>query len=217
MANSSGAALVYKTQGGTGQVFASGSQLLLEAGASMTINGPLDLSGGNVILPGSLGRGYQPLRPIGAKTTATASGIVPFTTTGIQPKLANPDITSGYLGWTWATANVNPIYCEPWRVPDDLATAGGLTVHVIASGGVANATNALHVAMRAGTATADVIAGTSGNVALTGAAAESTLAIASGNVPATGFMSFSLYPENSHASAAITLYALGVSYRKKTS
>jgi len=217
MANSSGAARVYKTQGGTGLVFASGSRLLVEQGASVQFNTTLDLASAALILPGSLARGYIPLRPIGAKTTATASGIVPFSTTGVQPKMANPDITSGYLAWTWATANTNPMYFEPVRVPDDLSTAGGLTAHLVASGAVANATNALHLAMRAGTATADVIAGTSGNIALGGAAAETTLAISSGNVPATGFMSFSLYPENAHATGAISLYALGLSYQKKTS
>lgn len=204
-----GQSRVYRRQGATEITVASGGRVVVEAG------GQIDASAGAMTLPGSLGRGYIPLVPIGVKTTATASGIVPITATSVNPKLTNPDITSGYLGWEWSTAagNINDLYFAPIRVPSDLATAGGLSVHVVASGAAANATNALNVRMRAGTATAAILT----THVLAAAPVETTAVIASGSVPATGFMSFSAAPENAHASGNVRLLAAGLSYQRRTS
>jgi hypothetical protein len=182
----------------TQMVFGSGSRLLIEAGA-------------NITMPNTLARGYIPLVAVGVKTTATASGIVPWTATSVSPKLSNPDITSGFISWQWATAAVNPMYFAPVRVPEDLATAGGMEVHVVAQS-ASGATNQLNVAVRAGTATANV--GTT--QVLTSSPVESTIAITSGNTPSSGLVSVSIFP-SAHATGVIDFYTAGISYQKRTS
>lgn len=224
-----GQSRVYRRQGATDLTVASGGRITIEQGglldasgqiniganATMTMNALLNASLGAIALPGALRRGYIPLVPVGVKTTATASGIVPITATSVNPKLTNPDITSGYLGWEWSTAagNANPLYFAPVRIPDDFDTASGFSIHVVASGAVANATNALNMSLRVGTATAALL-----STAVLGAApVEVTMAVATGALAATGFMSLSAYPENAHASGNVRLLSAGLSYRRRTS
>ena len=143
---------IYRETGGssgsTALVFASGGVARGEAGSSLSWAGVADFTSARVTLPGSLGRGYIPLVARGVKATATASGLVTAWTTALNPALVNTDITSGYSGYRWATANLNPLHFEPVRVPLDFSSAGGLNVHTIASGAAANATNAKTVMIR---------------------------------------------------------------------
>lgn len=220
MANASGQSRIHREitrgpSGGATMTFASGARLAFDAGASMTFQGVADFTSGRITFPPNLARGYIELVPKGVKTTATASGLITAWTTGVNPAYVNPDITSGYAGYRWSTAAgaQNPLHFGNVRVPGDLATGGGLSVHVVATGAVANATNAINVLMRAGTATAAI----NTTHVLGAAPAETTAVIASGSVPATGFWSFSAFPENAHASGNITLYGVGLSYTKRTS
>ena len=224
---------VYREQNASRQVVASGGTLLVEPGGTLTASGQITFGAGSsftmdstvtltgllnaslgaVALPGSLRRGYIPLTPIGVKTTATASGIVPLTT-GTNPQLHNPDITSGFLRYRWTSAagSLNPLFFAPVRVPDELATDGGLVINVVGVGASANASNELNIAVRAGTATANV----GSTRALTSSPVQSTMAVTSGNTPATGLISISVFP-SAHASGAIDLYSMGIAYRRRTS
>mgnify|MGYP001599408615 FL=1 len=205
-----GQARVYRTPGATGEVIASGGTLLVEAG------GHIDASAGRITLPGVLRRGFVSLDPLNAqaKTTATASGVVPLSTgTNPQRHSANVDaVGPSRVRWTTAAGATNPLVFPAWRVPFDLATAGGLEIVLVAEGGSGNASNELNVRLFNGTATADL----GSTRALTSSPVESTVAITSGNMPATGFVTLVMSP-NAHASGAIDLYAVGFSYLRKTS
>ncbi len=211
---SSGQTRIYKEQFGPAsnarEVFASGARLLIEAGASFTMNAPMDLSAGQVTMPGNLARGYAPLVARGVKTTATASGIVTAWTTAIVPKLTHVDVTGGPIGYTWATANVNQLFFEPWRIPDDLSTAVPMRVHYNAES-ASGATNDIAIRIH-GNSTVNL--GATG--ALTTTPTERAISVASGSVPTSGVVYVSAFP-GTHATGTVTLFSVGISYGKKTS
>lgn len=195
----SGQAKVYRKQGATEQVIDAG--------------GYLNIASGKVRFPGNLARGYDSLVPVAAKTTATASGVITNFTTGTQPSIRTAEIASGSLiyGWSTAAGNDNPLYCAPWRVPNDLSTADPIRIHYkMRTSGAA--TNGVAFIARANAATADIGA----TAVLSSSPAEAYIEIASGSVPATGCINLTIKP-NTHATGNVALYSIGVSYGRKTS
>ena len=169
--------------------------------------------GGNAVhLPGALGKGYANLSPLGAKTTATASGLVTDLTTATIPRLGTLGVASGGISYEWASAGAGFLYFEPWRIPSDLSTADGLSIHYLAEC-ASGATRQCDIkAFAAGGSTANL--GTT--AALSSTPSERTLTIASGSVPATGWLSIAWGP-TSNATGSVYLYGVGLSYTKKTS
>ncbi len=208
---------IYKTQGATALVFSSGAELQVTSGAEINlgIGATANFTSGVVKMPGNLARGYDSLVARAAKTTATASGVITGFTTGTQPFLRTFEQASGALvyGWTSAAGMGNPLYYEPWRIPNDLSTADPLRLHYTARASGNAATNQLNFAIRAGTATADL--GTTGPVDYSATHAERTISVASGSVPASGILNVSVFP--TAASGTVRLFGLGISYGKKTS
>ena len=232
---------IYRETGGasgaTAEVFASGAVARFEQGSSLLASGQITfganssfraeggavftggvvLTSGQFTAPGSLARGYIPLNLTNAlaKTTATASGVVPLTT-GTNPQRHNPDITSGFLRtrWTSAAGFQNPLYLEPIRIPNDLSTAGGIRVHLFGEAASADAQKDVTVNARAGTATAAF----AGTVTLTTTPTEQVATLASGSIPtAAGLLSLSMFPTSAHASGSVDLYGAALSYAKLTS
>lgn len=171
--------------------------------------------GGNAVhLPGSLGRGYLALSAIGAKTTATASGISAITgASGTTALVGMTNVgVSGPVGYRWATNNGFRLYFAPVRIPDDFATADPVYVHYTGEN-TSGATRDCKVIVHAGvTATADL--GSSG--ALSSTPQERTITLSTGSIPASGYLSVAWAP-TSGASGSVSLYGIGISYGKKTS
>jgi len=184
-----------------------------QGGATFHVDasGHLNIASGRVTFPPNLARGYIPLSVAGVKTTATASGIVTAWTTAVQPKLLTHEVTSGVTKYEWATANVAPLIYKNLRLPDDMSTAGPLRL-VYTAESVSGATNDINWQIRAGTATANLGA----TAALSSTPIERTVAVASGSVPASGFIGVTVFP-GAHATGAVSLYAAGISYAKRTS
>ncbi len=202
-----GQSKVYKTQGATGLIVASGGTVNFNGGA-------LDLTSGRVSMPANLARGYASLTPIGYKATATASGIVTAMTSGTTALvgLVNNGIATGAPAYRWSTNNGARLYFAPWRIPNDLSTASPLYVLYNAEN-VSGATYDCKVTVHGGgTATADL--GTTG--ALSSTPIERSISVASGSIPATGLLAVAWAP-TSGATSAVYLYAAGISYAKKTS
>lgn len=173
------------------------------------------LQGGNAVhLPGSLGRGYLALAAIGAKTTATSSGISAITgasgTTALIGMINSG--VSGPVGYRWATNNGFRLYFAPVRIPDDFATADPVYVHYTAENS-SGSTREANVIVHAGvTATANL--GTTG--ALSSTPQERTVTLSTGSIPASGYLSVAWAP-TSGATGTVSLYGAGISYGKKTS
>lgn len=196
----SGQAKVYAKQGAT--------EFTIDAG------GRLNAASGEIVFPGALARGYDALTAIGAKTTATSSGISAITgASGTTALVGMVNVgVSGPVGYRWATNNGFRLYFAPWRVPNDLSTADPL--YVIYTGeNTSGATRDCNVIIHGGvTATANL--GTTG--ALTSTPIERTITVASGSIPSSGSMTVAWAP-TSGATGAVYLYGVGISYAKKTS
>lgn len=204
---------VYKTQGASAIVVSSGGEIQITSGGEISLGAgaSANFTSGTVALPGNLRRGYDTLIVKGAKTTATASGVVTAFTTAVHPKLKTFEVASGALLYEWATGHVEPLLYEPWRIPDDFSTGDGLYVHFTGES-VSGATNDLNIAVRSGTATADL--GTT--AALTSTPSEQYIEVGATALPASGLLNVSIFP-SAHATGAISLFSAGISYYRSSS
>ena len=209
-----GQSRIYRPQSGAGPstalVVATGGEIEFQGGA-------LNLASGRITMPPNLARGRIQLSILAAqaKTTATASGVVPLTT-GSQPARHTADVTSGLTRVRWASGagNANPLSFDQVILPDDFASEGGIRVHVFGEAASANAQKDLTVRARMGTATAAV----SGVITQTTTPITGETTLASGSVAsAGGLVSISMFPTSAHASGPVDIYGAALSYVKRTS
>lgn len=198
---------VYREQGGSRQVVASGGTILVEAG------GTIDASAGSITLPGTLRQGFVDLPLLGAWEVASADSLNALTS-GTNPSLGRINAGTdpkGKISWSTAAGTTDPVQWDV-MLPPDVASGGGLTVGLYGEGASANATNELNVRVFFGVG--DANAGTT--VALTSAPGLRTIAVASGDVIVNTPLSIIVSP-NAHASGAIDLYGGRIVYTRRTS
>ena len=200
--------------------------MVVDTSSVLRGDGTFNFASGRVTLPGSLGRGYIPFKLGGGagKATATASGLVSPLATGAQPSYKTMDTTNAVwvprLRWTSAAGATNQYFLNTFRIPNDLATAGGIKVHLIGERSSAQSTaggsGAVQVRIYANAVTTTGWTDIGTTHELTSAPVESTASVTSGNTPASGFITVALVP-NPHSTGSIDLYAGGLSYQRKTS
>ena len=101
-------------------------------------------------------------------------------------------------------------------MPDDLATAGGLSVRIMGtrvSGSATGTTQEFKVQFYSNVSTAS---GGFTTIAYSTTIQVTSALIASGSVPASGFFTIALRPAD-HASVEVRLYSAGLAYTKRTS
>lgn len=214
---------VYREQGATGIVVASGGRILVEGGGTIRVQGAsgiiLDASGridaasGSIILPGTLRQGFIDL-VLGAAWEVSSADSLNALTSGTNPSFGRVNAGTdpkARIAWSTAAGSLDPIQ---WDVdlPPDVATASGLTIALYAEGASANATNEVSVGVFFGVG--DANAGTT--VALTSTPGYRTVQVASGDVLPNTPLAVIVTPSG-HASGAITLYGGRVIYNRLSS
>lgn len=221
---------VYRKQGGREQVVASGGTLTLEAGSTLKSEGVVDLSSAAVTLPGSLGRGYMDLgdKLFGARQAASGETISSGSTAptlffgGLlmpdgAPALKMLSTADPILSLQWASAIVVPVALPPISLPEDLSTAGGLTIELfgeaVGTATTAYANQSFKINARSGVGDTEMGA-THPN--LTTTPSWKGITLASGDINATAPLNIILTPQT-HAGRQLNLYGMRASYTKKTS
>ena len=190
--------------------------------------GTLDITSGKIQLPGSLGLGYMSLgrELFGARETASNEKLTSGTSapTYFWGGLLLPDTTPSLdllstaipiMRLQWVSGNVDSLALPPVALPQDMATAGGMTIglygETIGSASAQDATDAL---------TVNAIFDLGTDVGTTAPAFTSTpgwksISISSANIT-TGTLNLRIFPQT-HAAQAITLYNMRATYTKRTS
>ncbi len=144
-------ARVYRKQGATAQVIASGGTLEVQPG------GVIDVSSGSIVLPANLKRGFQPLNifagrimasgenffdiivnTTGASLNASVGGILHA---GSVPALQTGSTVARGAQISWASGQAQVVAFPPIPIPPDFASAGGLVIHALAERASDNASN----------------------------------------------------------------------------
>ena len=239
MANASGQARVYRSQGATEMVVASGGRILLEpgstlqasgsilfgagssfqasgqitfgAGSSFAMNGTMDASAGAIILPGVLREGVIDL-PLWAAAEVSSADSLNEMTSGTNPAIGRINAGTdpkGRVRWTSGAGGNDPIQWD-LHVPTDLSTAFPLRVQLY--GEVASgAVNGWNVDVRFGVGDANAGA----TVALTSTPTNATVAVASGDILANTPLSVVVNPVSS--TGTVDLFGARVVYTKRSS
>lgn len=225
MANASGQARVYRSQGATEMVVASGGRILLEpgstlaasgqitfgAGSTFTLNSTLDASGGAIILPGVLREGVIDL-PLWAAAEVSSADSLNELTSGTNPAIGRINAGTdpkGRIRWTSGAGGADPIQWD-LHVPTDLSTAFPLRVQLygeVASGAV----NGWNVDVRFGVGDANAGA----TVALTSSPTNATVSVASGDILANTPLSIVANPVSS--TGTVDLFGARLVYTKRSS
>ena len=134
---------VYREQGASALVIASGGTLRVEAG------GTLNLASGTLSLPTNLRRGFVPLDIFAVRTLASGETFQSFNVSasgaalptgsvggligaGTIPALAMFSTAAMAPHALWASGEQAAIAFPPVPIPPDFSSAGGLTIHAIA-------------------------------------------------------------------------------------
>lgn len=189
----------------------------------------LDLSG-SVQLPGSLARGYINTGPnlFGGRNAASNETIASGSSapTAFWGGMLMPDgnpamkfLSSGDKVWMlqWASAQVAAVAMLPVALPNDMSTAGGLTIEfygeTYGTASAADAKDCLTIVPHFG------IGNTSGTPTtapdFTSTPSWKGITVASGTVT-TDDLTVTVYPA-AHAARGLQVYGARVSYAKKTS
>lgn len=190
----------------------------------------LDLASGRVTLPGSLGRGHVNLAAamFGGRNAASDETVASGSSapTAFWGGLLMPDgvpamkyVSTADKTWMldWASAGVATVAMLPISIPQDLATAGGLTVEFYGETyGTASATDAKDCL----TIGADWAIGGTSDTPTTAPDFTSTpswkgITIASGSITSDS-VTLRIFPA-AHALRGIRVYNARMSYQKKTS
>lgn len=201
-------------------------------GATMHFDedGHLDLTSGSIALPGSLGRGYLNIGAnlFGGRNAASNETIASGSSapTAFWGGILMPDgapalkfLSSGDKVWSlqYASAVVAAVAMLPIPMPNDMSTAGGLTVEFygesVGTGTASDAKSCLTIVPHFG------VGNTSGTPTthpdFTSTPSWKGITIASGTVT-TDSLTLTVYPA-AHAGRAIYIYDARISYAKKTS
>jgi hypothetical protein len=221
-----GQSKVYKTQGATAVIAASGGTFKLDGGAA-------NFASGRVTMPPALAKGYLDLSAylMGARQLASAEQFIPGTSgeiafwggvlvgaggTAGTPALVLTASNDQSLYLNYASAVVVGIKLPPIALPGDLSTAGGLTISLygetVGSASAADAKDAFDI--RAWFDIGDTECGAT-HPDFTSTPAFKSVTVASGDVT-TGILNITLVPE-AHAARAIRLYGGKMEYTKRTS
>lgn len=193
-------------------------------------DGHLDLTSGSIQLPGSLGRGYMNIgshlfagRNAASNETIASGSSAPAAFWG---GLLMPDgvpamkfRSSGAKEWMldWATAGVAAVAMLPVSLPDDMATAAGLTIEFFGETyGTASATDAkdcLTITPHFGIAGSTALGATAPD--FTSTPSWKGITVASGSVT-TDEVTITVWPQ-AHALRGLRVYGARIGYTKKTS
>lgn len=220
-----GQARIYRKQGATGFVVASGGEITVEAG------GEINASAGMLTLPPNLKRGFLSLDILSARSLASGENYITANVTvtgtnlgasiggilhaGSVPTLTVNSTDARGAVLTWASGQTPVIAFPPVPIPPDFSSAGGLTYHALAERTSDNASNnVLDFRVWAGQTATNV--GTTGTT-MTTTPAEYSITVASGSVGAhPGVWNFHLVP-GTHTNNAVRVFAAWVEYDKRTS
>lgn len=144
-------ARVYRKQGATAQVIASGGTLEVQAG------GVIDVSSGSIVLPANLKRGFAPLNMFSARIMASGENFfdIVVNTTGASlnasvggmlhagsvPALQTGTTAARGSLISWASGQQQVVAFPPVPIPPSFSSAGGLVIHAIAERASDNASN----------------------------------------------------------------------------
>lgn len=142
---------VYRKQGATAFVIASGGALEVEPGGS------INLASGALTLPPNLKRGYIPLDIFSARSLSSGEVFFGASVSATGGNLGNaiggllnlnsaPTLTMVSTAvrapqLTWASGDVTAIAFPPLAIPPDFSSAAGLSIHAIAERTTDNASN----------------------------------------------------------------------------
>ena len=224
MANSSAQQGIYTEQH-------SGKQTTMHVDTSsvLDVRGTLNVASGTLTLPGTLAKGYINLGPLifSAHEMASAEKLTSGTSapayfwagmldTDTTPSIDTLSTADPIFRLQWVSANVDSIILPPIALPDDLSTAGGMTIdlfgEVVGTATAADAIQAFKINARMGVGDTEMGA-THPN--FTSTPSYKGITITSGNM-STDQLSIILTPQT-HAARAINLYGGRISYTKKSS
>lgn len=220
-----GQARVYRKQGATAMVIASGGTLEVQPG------GTINLSSGSITMPTNLAVGYRPLDIFAARVLTSAEQFigVNFSGSGISlgssvggllnagsvPTLTMNSSLNQAAVLTWASGQTAAIAFPPIGIPPDFSSAGGLEVHLHGSrtsDGASN--NAFDVRFWANANTSNK---GSSCTTLTTSPTEKFVAISSAEVGAhPGYWNIGIQP-GTHTNNAVKLWSAWLEYTKRTS
>lgn len=223
MADGSYQPKVYKKQGGNEQVVASGGTLTMEPGAVLELSTGVTITGLGANLPGNLASGTIDLNNnlFGGRVLASGETIASGSTapTAFFGGLFMPDgapalgqsTVDHALYLNWASAIVTAIKCIPITLPQDLATAGGLTIElkgeVVGTASAADAAQGFDIRCWSGLGDTEMGA-THPNFTTTPSWKGITLASSD---LTTGPLNWTLVPQT-HAARALRVYAARARY-----
>lgn len=201
---------VYREQGGSTMVFASGAVAKFEAGAQIS---GLGLSG---VLPGNLASGTIPLGAhlFSARKLSSAenyaTGAIHLTTTG-NPSLEHTSTADQSAYISWASGQTVGLKLPPVAMPADLATAGGMRIDLYGrTAGTATANDAsAQFDVRCWSGVGDTEMGTT-HANFTSTPAWQSISIASGDLT-TNMLNITLVPQT-HAGRELRLYDMRARY-----
>lgn len=207
-------AKVYRTQGATAMVVASGGQIQIEAGGGITGLGaagalPGKLASGSFDLTAHLFMGRNL-----ASAETLATGVAPFLTASAdapQVALTSSGDQSMYLNY--ASAVVAGVKVLPFSLPQDLSTAAGLTIELKGeTAGTASAADAAQgFDIRVWSGVGDTEMGAT-HPNFTTTPTWKGITVASGDLT-TGMINVTLVP-SAHANRAIRLYGMRARYTR---
>lgn len=229
---------VYRQQGATAFVVASGGTLSIEPGGNFALAGEflaaagstMNLASGALRLPTNLRRGYIPLSMFAARSLSSAETIGGVTVTastplsqaiggllhaGSTPTLTMNSSDNHAAILTWASGVVTAVAFPPLPIPPDFSSAGGLSIHAIAERtSDAASNNVLDFRFWANENTSNK--GTTGST-MTSTPAEYSITVSSAEVGAhPGTWNITIVP-GTHTNNAVRMWNSWVEYDRRTS
>ena len=196
----------------------------------LNIDGSLNMASGKVTLPGSLGIGYINIGSnlFGGRNAASNETIASGTSAptafwgGLlmpdgQPAMKFVSSADKVFMLQWASAVVAAVALLPVSLPNDMSTAGGLTIEFFGetygTGSATDAVDALNITPHFGIGGSTALGTTAPD--FTSTPSWKGITVASGSVT-TNDVSITVWP-GAHALRGIQVYGGRISYTKKTS
>ena len=205
----------------------------VDTSSILDVRGRLNVASGQLNLPGSLGIGYVDLGPhlFAARNSASSELIASGSSApsafwgGLLMPDGNPSLNqlstaNPQMRIQWASAQVAAIVLPPIAIPNDLSTAGGLTVQLfgetVGTASAADAIQAVQIIARSDPLSSASNADQGATIpSFTSTPGWQGLTLASGTLT-TNVLTIMLVPQ-AHAARAINVYGARLSYSKKTS
>ncbi len=221
-----GQARVYRKQGATGFVVASGGEITVEAG------GEINASAGSIVLPGNLRRGFIPLDIFSARVLASGEnffGMVINTTgaemgtsvggvlnAGSVPALNTFTTAAMAARIYWTSGQQQAVAFPPIPIPPDFSSAGGLTIHAMANRSSDGASNNV-LDMRFWANLNSTEKGTTGSTLATGGPGEVSITVSSAEAGAhPGVWNVQIVP-GTHTNNKVSVFSAWVEYNRASS